>query len=147
MGSDSWRGVHTSIRPQLTTSEVNNSTRKAVGFHANLTFPPASSQTLFMMARLPNLEQATNHKGILKRPGGSEAATSSPGGKVPQWGLPTGGLRPRLGPSRCGRPPDTRGCPLGACSSFTLCLGDHLTWKSPFQPIGHREKEVFSFSK
>lgn len=85
------------------------------------------------MARLPKLEQAANHNGTLKRPEGPEAATGSLGRRLPWWGLPTGEWGPRLGPSRQGGPPDTWGCPPGACSPITLYLSGRLTRESPSQ--------------
>lgn len=55
------------------------------------------------MARLPKLEQAANHNGILKRPEGPEAATGSLGRRLPWWGLPTGERAPDwVRPGRAG---------------------------------------------
>lgn len=87
-------GVHVSIRPQFVTSEASHSARKAVGFTPHFytplqgtpckpNLPTCKAVGLCMMARLPKLEQAANHKSILKRPEGPEAATSSLAGRLP----------------------------------------------------------------
>lgn len=104
-----------------------------------------------MMARLLKLEQAANHKCILKRPEGPEAAPNMlrrrrPSGISPQEdGAPSGSFQ-------AWQATRSLGLPTRSLFPFYLCLGGHLNCeniairpqKPPFHSKVHRKREVFS---